>query len=963
MALATKIGIGVGNAVLIHVGSDNQQNTAIFRESRRYGAGSVAATVAAARTRSSTGIDGAKLAAEAAAAINEEVKMSTMGRREYVATGEPLRQAFDAEKYALAGDIIVSEQAWAMVSTVFARKDKVVPNGNVKIDKPTGMIRKKKQARAELGPKEWLLNYIPRSAHLFLEAEDETRKDWVSELRRITVLFVNIGVKRDEIARMIANANPEGVQLLQDSFAKVQEAVMDYEGSVNKFLIDDKGSTVIVVFGLPPISHENDATRGVLASLAVSSLLQDLGTDPAVGVASGSAFCGVVGHPGGRREYTVLGDIVNLSARLMQRATSKSLGVLCDTETKYLAGSQLEFKYLKPISVKGKAKKVDVFVPFQVPEKRKRGLLAKALKVKHDRRRKSLEGDWREQVENFAGQRRDSFSEEDIARLKFEIQTKSPSALTDPAFASSAGRPVSQSMAEPAFDDEAAASMGFAVVSGNRGTLSMRISTRRPPAPPPPPPRLVTELTNTSVSPTGESLLARVYRGVVQDKASYVIEGSIGIGKSRALTLLAGILVTEPGLWVLTSQGNPFARGQLAKAFGVIAGLVNQAIQLAHLEAQYKKSVGGSAVSSDDRVAPASQHELQRTQMQAGEDDQGEIAAHDRRAYVLRWLMNVKSKASDFAWLLNEDLGVDFYDKYEPDEEGGSDLEEQRLLKSKKTELLMDVFRGLTAERQVAVLMDDPMYMDADSWGLILNMGRKKSELGAKGGSVVLVSRPVDEFVLIDPVARSMYEDFARIDHVIEERVEPLTAEQVHALTLAYLGVKSIPPEIEITTRKCQGNPLFVREMLDQMKDTGVIAVDVSAGTCDITPLGAIRWQRNEGATACARCQSRFSALNRRHHCRCCGRIFCADCAPATNKKMVVGYSKPQRHCTECFLSPVSYKFWAAKQMSGVLLDPPVSIHCVLGTWLDKLTLCQQVLLKVASLWVLSVALVFWLFF
>lgn len=28
-----------------------------------------------------------------------------------------------------------------------------------------------------------------------------------------------------------------------------------YEGSLNKLLMDDKGSTLIVVFGLPPVSH------------------------------------------------------------------------------------------------------------------------------------------------------------------------------------------------------------------------------------------------------------------------------------------------------------------------------------------------------------------------------------------------------------------------------------------------------------------------------------------------------------------------------------------------------------------------------------------------------------------------------------------------------------------------------------------------------------------------------------
>lgn len=49
----------------------------------------------------------------------------------------------------------------------------------------------------------------------------------------------------------------------------VQTAVYQFEGSVNKFLMDDKGSTLIAVFGLPPLSHEDDATRGVLAALSI----------------------------------------------------------------------------------------------------------------------------------------------------------------------------------------------------------------------------------------------------------------------------------------------------------------------------------------------------------------------------------------------------------------------------------------------------------------------------------------------------------------------------------------------------------------------------------------------------------------------------------------------------------------------------------------------------------------------
>src|SRR5690554_3167475 len=99
----------------------------------------------------------------------------------------------------------------------------------------------------------------------------------------------------------------------------VQEAVYAYEGSINKFLMDDKGSTLIACFGLPPVSHEDDSTRAVLSAIRVCEKLFDLGLTVSVGITTGEVFCGVVGSKT-RREYTVLGDSVNLAARLMQRA-------------------------------------------------------------------------------------------------------------------------------------------------------------------------------------------------------------------------------------------------------------------------------------------------------------------------------------------------------------------------------------------------------------------------------------------------------------------------------------------------------------------------------------------------------------------------------------------------------------------------------------------------------------------
>ena len=92
--------------------------------------------------------------------------------------------------------------------------------------------------------------------------------------------------------------------------------------------------------------------------------LHSLGFCPSVGITTGIAFCGVVGSRGTRREYTVLGDIVNLSARLMQYATVNGGGVVVDEATMVAARDRLFFERLEPITVKGKKNVCKIFQPY-----------------------------------------------------------------------------------------------------------------------------------------------------------------------------------------------------------------------------------------------------------------------------------------------------------------------------------------------------------------------------------------------------------------------------------------------------------------------------------------------------------------------------------------------------------------------------------------------------------------------
>src|SRR5690606_39060605 len=121
--------------------------------------------------------------------------------------------------------------------------------------------------------------YVPSA----MKAYGPNEEFWASELRRITVLFVSLGLDKEQNYRVQTN---EDLNRLQDIIKTVQWASYQFEGSLNKFLMDDKGSTLIAVFGLRPLAHEDDAARGALSALTIIDKLSELGLKASVGVAT-----------------------------------------------------------------------------------------------------------------------------------------------------------------------------------------------------------------------------------------------------------------------------------------------------------------------------------------------------------------------------------------------------------------------------------------------------------------------------------------------------------------------------------------------------------------------------------------------------------------------------------------------------------------------------------------------------
>ena len=329
------------------------------------------------------------------------------GRWECVLAGDPVHQAVYGEPLATSGQTCLSPQAWAILGD--AARGAPVDGGETDdgrrfmlvdaLDVPAQAPRARFQwplpsspPAAELLP--MLRRYIPPPVSTKLQ-EGVVRDVDLSEMRQVSVMFLNCAGLRlvPSAGGDWAAARAEGQAVIMC----VQEEVHHMEGQLNKMLVDDKGTVFLCAFGLPPRPHSDDALRAVRTAMTLAAAMGGRdgvdefgGVRACIGVASGRTFCGVVGASDGdgggggggdggggggggghhagrdRREFTTMGDCVNVAARLMGLASKPGQRhqVIMDQATSEIAkdprayGSSFPGLLLEPLprtQLKGKA--------------------------------------------------------------------------------------------------------------------------------------------------------------------------------------------------------------------------------------------------------------------------------------------------------------------------------------------------------------------------------------------------------------------------------------------------------------------------------------------------------------------------------------------------------------------------------------------------------------------------------
>lgn len=257
--------------------------------------------------------------------------------------------------------------AWPLERLSAAGREVAAGRFDVALHLPTGdeferLATEFNAMTAGLREREHLARFVSDEVLATVHGNDAAGLNPGGERRHVGILFAHIV----DFDRLTSHASvDEAFRLLDDLLPRMERAIRSNGGSLDKVI----GDGVMGVFypGESPV-----AVRAGGAALAVKDIIAEAnrarginGDEPmrvSVGFVTGNAVCGRIGSRAGRLDFTVIGDTVNLAARLEAESRRRSDSpILLDEETVSSTGAAFRCISLGTITVKGRIKPVQIF--------------------------------------------------------------------------------------------------------------------------------------------------------------------------------------------------------------------------------------------------------------------------------------------------------------------------------------------------------------------------------------------------------------------------------------------------------------------------------------------------------------------------------------------------------------------------------------------------------------------------
>jgi adenylate cyclase len=181
---------------------------------------------------------------------------------------------------------------------------------------------------------------------------------FVTQERDVTVMFCDIV----GFTAMCQHAEPQQIgEMLNDFFGRMGEVIFEHDGTLDKFI----GDAILAVFGAP-LDQPDHATRAVSAAIAMRAELAranlERPNNPVrmrIAINSGRALTGDIGSPK-RREFTVLGDVVNTASRI-EGGVTKPDQIVISKNTRDRIGHAFDVRSLGGVQLRGRDTELECF--------------------------------------------------------------------------------------------------------------------------------------------------------------------------------------------------------------------------------------------------------------------------------------------------------------------------------------------------------------------------------------------------------------------------------------------------------------------------------------------------------------------------------------------------------------------------------------------------------------------------
>lgn len=315
--------------------------------------------------------------------------LGTPRRMEHVLLGTAVQQAKLTESNGVTGQVCLSENAFQRVSGDFRFEDgkpgyhlvvddlsedqlgeyEITPRrrmaSSVLFERSVaGMMNEIVGTLKSIEP---LASFLPQPV-LGLLVESAADRRIPPDFPEPTIVFVNFIGLPELVDRALPGEELKVVSSFSRAFAQINAAVEARGGMLKKVTYHLSGSDIVIYFGVPT-AHTNDPVRAAQAALAIREIIANLKAPTVgniqpeircqIGISSGPCFAAEIGEPRGRREFNVLGDTVNTTARLMDRAAKNQ--ILLSARVHEAIAPYFICNALEAVSLKGKSAPVPIY--------------------------------------------------------------------------------------------------------------------------------------------------------------------------------------------------------------------------------------------------------------------------------------------------------------------------------------------------------------------------------------------------------------------------------------------------------------------------------------------------------------------------------------------------------------------------------------------------------------------------